>query len=265
MKTRLENLEDEICRRLGIEDPRYIEIEAKRRVVPEQLDDLRKHLLGLRGVKHQKTVLFFDQFLDTPRMDLFRRGASLRLRYKKDGAYVYLQYKGPGFKRRGLLYRSEFSTERLVHVIMEESHHDMVHFRDPSVLKILADHAVPAMGRAMRRGLGNATMSRITAGNILCIYQKEKFTVELGDAFLEPSLDRIFAFHIGPRGPHPLSTFCEYENEVKAPGGDLWAKLEKVDELLKFDTRLARRFDLRPEPLDKYHRCASFFQPNGRR
>ncbi len=252
-----------ICRRLGIDDWRFVEIESKRRVVPEELEELRKFLFKKKRVKLEKASFFFDQFLDTPKMDLLRLGASLRLRYKKEGSCVYLQYKGPGFRKDGLLYRSEFSTERLRNVLMEESHHDIVHFSDASVSRILALHAPPAMARAMRRHLGAPALARISAGPILCAYQKEKFLVEYGPVFLEPSLDRVFAFHIGRKGPHPLSTFCEYENEVKALGGSLEAKLERIEDLIEFDGALSREFDIPPEPLDKYHRCASFFLPGG--
>lgn len=252
---------DAICRRLAIDDWRYVEIESKRRVVPEDVEGMRRFLLKRKGVHAGKPAFFFDQFLDTPGMELFRLGASLRLRYKKDGARVYLQYKGPGFHKDGLLYRSEFSTERLRNVLMEESHHDIVHFADTSVRQILSLHAEPAMARAMRRHLGAAVISRISSGPIVCTYQKEKFLVEFGTVFLEPSLDRVFAFHIGRRGPHPLSTFCEYENEIKALGGNLEAKLERIEDLVKFDAALSREFGFHPEPLDKYHRCASFFLP----
>ena len=252
----------EILRRLAVDDARFVEIESKKRVLPEDAKALREHLLTRRSVRHQKTVLFFDQYLDTPEMDLFRLGASLRLRYKRNGSYVYLQYKGPGFLRDGVLYRSEFSTERLRHVLREESHHDIVHFADTSVREIFADHVAPEMARAMDAHLGAKVVRRITAGPILCFYQKDKFHVDLGAAFLEPSLDRIFAFHIGRRGPHPLSTFCEFENEIKAPGQDPVAKLGHIPQMLKFERRLAERFDLRPERLDKYHRCSSFFMPH---
>ena len=250
---------ESICRRLGIDDSKFVEIESKRRIVPEDLPDLRKFLLKKKDVKHEKSVLFFDQFLDTPDMALFKKGCSLRLRYKRNGGRVYLQYKGPGFKSRGLLFRSEFSTERLRHVLMEESHHDIVHFADTSVREILANHAEPAMSRALRGHFGQKTVGRITAGPILCAYQKEKFVVELGSVFLEPSLDRVFAFHIGRRGPHPLSTFCEYENEVKSASSNLEAKLKRIPELLRFDAMLSREFKMPPEPFDKYHRCSSFF------
>lgn len=261
----IDALIDGICRRLGIEDYRFVEIEGKKRVLPEDAKDIQKFLHKRKKVLHQKATFFFDQFLDTPRMELFHLGASLRLRYKRGGANVYLQYKGPGFRSKGLLYRSEFSTERLLHVLREESRHDIVHFSDTSVREILTDHAEPAMGRAMKRHLGAGVVARVTSSPILCIYQKEKFLVELGSAFLEPSLDRVYAFHISSKGVHPLSTFCEYENEIKAVGGSLESKLDHLDDLLEFDEEMADRFDLRPEPLDKYHRCASFFLPKSRR
>ena len=253
----------DICKRLRIEAPLYVEIESKRRVLPQDVPRLREYLMGRKGLRHEKTALFFDQFLDTPDMDVFGAGASLRLRYKRNGARVYLQYKGPGFKSRGLLIRSEFSSDRLRHVLMEESHHDIVHFSDTSVRELLASHVEPEMARAMRCHLGERTLGRITAAQLLCIYQKEKFVMRLGDdAYLEPSLDRVFAFHIGRKGPHPLSTFCEYENEIKSEDGGLAAKLDRIPRLLDFDAALSRKFKMPLEPLDKYHRCASFFKNN---
>ena len=54
-----------LCWRLGIGDPRYIEIEAKKRVLPEEAKPLKKHLLKLKKIKHLKQVSFFDQYLDT--------------------------------------------------------------------------------------------------------------------------------------------------------------------------------------------------------
>ena len=250
-----------ICRRLETADPRFVEIESKRRVLPEQAKALHKHLLKIKGVSHDKRVVFFDQFIDTPNRRLLKAGASLRLRYKGDGSNVYLQYKGPGFRRDGLLYRSEFSSERLDHIVREESHHDGVHFSDISVRKILAKNVHPEMAAALKRHLGAATVGQLTTAPILCSYQKDKFIVDLGSAFLEPSLDRIFAFHVNSRGLHSASTFWEYENEIKTEGEGLAAKLDQIDELLAFDRRLSRRFDLKPERLDKYHRCASYFLP----
>lgn len=255
----LEAQADDICRRLGIEEPEFVEIEAKRRVVPEDFDEIRGFLMKRKGVRHEKSAFFFDQFLDTPDMAIFHKGASMRLRYKRNGERVYLQYKGPGYRSKGVLYRSEFSTERLRDVILEESHHDIVHFSDTSVKRILEDHSTPAMWRALRRHLGQAVINRITAAPLVCVFQKEKFEVGGERVFLEPSLDRLFAFHVGKRAPHPLSTFCEFEVEVKAADNDLERKLKHLDELQEFTLALAKRFDLPPEPLDKYHRSASFF------
>jgi hypothetical protein len=249
-----------ICRRLETADPRFVEIEAKRKVVPEQAKDLRKHLMKLKGVEHDKRVVFFDQFLDTPDLKLLKLGASLRLRYKGDGSNVYLQYKGPGFLKDGLLYRSEFSSGRLDFVVKEESHHDVVQFTDVSLQRLLKERLPSEMRAALRRHLGERILSRLSSGPILCSYEKDKFIVDLGDAFLEPSLDRIFAFHVTGSGSlHAASTFWEYENEVKTEGEGLETKLEHIDELIKFDAKLAKKFDLRPERLDKYHRTASCF------
>lgn len=250
-----------ICRRLETTDPRFVEIEAKRKVVPEQAKDLRKHLLDMKGVEHDKRVTFFDQFLDTPDLKLLKLGASLRLRYKGDGSNVYLQYKGPGFRKDGLLYRSEFSSKKLDQVVREESHHDIVHFTDVSLRRILDTQVSPEMRAALKRHLGEGVLKRLQASPILCSYEKDKFVVDLGNAFLEPSLDRLFAFHITKRGIHSASVFWEYENEIKTDGEGLETKLEHVEELLDFDKKLGKKFDLRPERLDKYHRCASVFLP----
>lgn len=255
----LEAKADEICRRLAIDDPAFVEIEAKRRVVPEDFDEIRSFLTKRKGVRHDKSAFFFDQFLDTPDMAIFRRGASMRLRYKRNGERVYLQYKGPGYLSKGVLYRSEFSTERLRGVTLEESHHDIVHFSDTTVKRILEDHSTPAMWRALRGHLGEGVIRRITAAPLVCAFQKEKFEVGGERVFLEPSLDRLFAFHVGKRAPHPLSTFCEFEVEVKALDNDLERKLKHLDKLQEFTELLAKRFALPAEPLDKYHRCASFF------
>ncbi|MEK7384338.1 MAG: CYTH domain-containing protein [Elusimicrobiota bacterium] len=262
MGPRYDHLSRLLLRRLAIDDLRFVEIECKKRVLPEEAAELKEWLLERKGLKHQKSAYFFDQFLDTPSFELLEAGASLRLRYKKNGTAVYLQYKGPGFVRDGLLYRSEFSSERLDRLVREESHHDIVHFTDTSVAEILTRHAAEAMGAAMRRHLGAATVRRITRGPILALYHKEKFEVDLGSAFLEPSLDRVSAFHIAKKGLHSLSTFCEFENEIKAGGGSLESKFEHMDEMLKFNAAVEKRFDLRREPLDKYHRCASFFARN---
>lgn len=259
MGARFNRLSRLLLGRLDIDDPRFIEIECKKRVLPEEAAELKAWLLKRRGVRHKKSAYFFDQFLDTPSFDLLKAGASLRLRYKRGGSAVYLQYKGPGFTREGLLYRSEFSSERLDRLVREESHHDIVRFSDTSVAEILSRHAGPEMRDAMGRHLGTGVLRHLTSGPILALYHKEKFEADLGSAFLEPSLDRVSAFHIAKKGLHALSTFCEFENEIKAPGGCLEAKFEHLGAMLKFNAAIERRFDLRREPLDKYHRCASLF------
>jgi inorganic triphosphatase YgiF len=248
-----------LFRRLDIDDLRNVEIESKMRVDPDEATDVREWLLDYKGIKHRKSVSFFDQYLDTSSYEVLKAGASLRLRYKKNGTAVYLQYKGPGFFRDGLLYRSEFASGELEKLVREESHHDIVRFSEAGLADLLRRHASPDMAEAMRRHLGAGVVRRINCGPILALYQKEKFEVDLGSAFLEPSLDRISAFHIAKRGLHSLSTFCEFENEIKAGDGSLEAKLEHMDELLEFNEEIQDEFDLRPERLDKYRRCASFF------
>ncbi|MFN0117341.1 MAG: CYTH domain-containing protein [Elusimicrobiota bacterium] len=256
-------LQASICRRLKIKDFRFVEIEAKKRILPSQAKEIKDFLLSKKKVKHVKTNFFFDQFLDTPKMDLFRLGASLRLRYKRNASYVVLQYKGPGFMADGLLYRSEFSSDKLKKVILEESHHDIVHFSKKTVQRILASDVDLPMLNAMKAHLGTTVLSQISTGPLLCFYQKDKFSVELGNAFLEPSIDRIFAFHINnKRGMHPLSVFWEYENEIKAAGRSLGAKLKHIPDLLDFDAKLCEKFDLKIEKLDKYHRTTSIFLPH---
>jgi hypothetical protein len=248
-----------LCWELGIGDPRFIEIESKWRVEPDAVKRLRKHLDSMKGVRHEKRATFFDQYLDTPELDLLRLGASLRLRYRKNGSQVYLQYKGPGFRRQGLLFRSEFASRRLDQLVREESHHDVVRFTETSVREILHGQSDPAMAEAMRRHLGNALIDRIDTGHLICQYTKDKYSVELDGGFLEPSLDRVSVFHVNRRGPHTLSNFWEYENEAKADGGELALKLALLPDLKAFDAALAKRFDLKPEKLDKYRRCASCF------
>lgn len=254
-------LSELICHRLKIQDFSFVEIESKKRIRPSQVKNLRKHLMNLKKVDHVKTAFFFDQYLDTPQMDLLKKGASLRIRYKRYGSQVYVQYKGPGFLDQGLLYRSEFSSPRIRHVFLEESHHDIIHFTQASVRRILSRQVGANMKLAMREQLGSKIIDRISISPILAVYQKDKFIVDLGSAFLEPSVDRIFAFQIAGPGLHPLSTFCEYENEIKTENLSPSAKLNHIDDLLEFDRKLAQKFYLKPERLDKYHRCASIFLP----
>ncbi len=255
----MKTTEASLCWELGIGDPRYIEIESKWRVEAEGVKGLKAGIEELKGVRHEKRVTFFDQYLDTADLDLLRLGASLRLRYRKNGTQVYLQYKGPGFRRDGLLYRSEFASRRLDHVVREESHHDIVRFSEASVREIVHNHADAAMAEAMRRHLGNETIDRIDTGTLICQYEKNKYWVEYEGGALEPSIDRVSVFHISRRGPHAMSNFWEYENEAKAENSELERKLALLPALKEFDADLARRFALKPERLDKYRRCASCF------
>ncbi len=248
-----------ICRKLKIEDDRCVEIESKWRILPKSIEDLKDYLRDKAGGRLKKSSIFFDQFLDTPNLDILKAGASMRLRYKGNGSKVYLQYKGPGFHRGGILFRSEFSSPPLRQVHREESHHDIVQFTAVTVQEILRTQLDPAMAGALQRHLGGRILRRISNGPILCTYHKVKFAVDLGEALLEPSLDQVFAFQVVPGGLHALSTFCEYENEIKSEGGRLDAKLRHIPELVSFDKKLARRFNLPPERMDKYHRCASCF------
>ncbi len=255
-----ESLREELYSALKIDDLRYVEIESKKRILPGQVKRLKKFISESKQTRHIKTTYFFDQFLDTPKMDLFRLGASLRLRFKKGGSKVYLQYKGPGFMENDLLFRSEFSSEALPRISLEESHHDAIHFAKTSVPHILKRYAGKAMVRAMNLHLGESLIGKISSAPIISLYQKDKYSVELGGgAYLEPSIDRVSAFHITKMGPYPLSTFYEYENEIKAVNSSLFSKLEYLDELIKFDRKVVRSFRLKTENLDKYHRCTSIF------
>ncbi len=257
----MDTIEALICRRLKIDDYHFVEIEAKKRILPEQRKDVFKSLKKRKKTKHVKSAFFFDQFLDTPKMDLLKKGASMRLRYKKNGSVVYLQYKGPGFIEEDLLYRSEFSSRKLTGIVLEESHHDIIRFTKTSLQNIISQLSRP-MVKALKTHLGADVVSNISVGPIVCAYQKEKFAVDLGKkAFLEPSLDQIFAFHISKTGLHPLSTFCEYENEIKTEDQSLVQKIAHIPELLRFDEDVADEFKLKTEHLDKYHRSCSIFLP----
>ncbi len=254
-------MREAICHRLNIDNFTFVEIESKKRILPHQVKEFKKYLHKRKKVKHLKTTVSLDQFLDTPRMDLFKKGASLRLRYKRNGSDVYLQYKGPGFLEQGLLYRSEFSSQRLRHVLLDESHHDAIHFSHASIGPLLLRRVPAPMRQAMKRHLGAEILESITAAPVICSYQKEKFIVDFGPAFLEPSIDRVFAFHINGSGPHAVSTFWEYENEIKTHAKASLAKIELLPELLRFEEKLSEEFDLKAERLDKYHRCASLSFP----
>lgn len=260
----IQNFSQSICHRLKLKNFDYVEMEIKRRVVPEEFDQVESYLFNMKGVQHQKNAFFFDQFLDTPDMAICRKGASLRIRYKRNGSHVYLQYKGPGFHSQNILYRSEFSTGKLKGALLEESHHDIVQFNEKILRQILIEQVPAEMALAMKEHLGSNILRKITRGTFLCIYRKQKFTVDLGSCFLEPSLDRVFAFHIAGKTMHPLSSFCEYENEIKSEKKSLESKIKRIPDLLNFDKKIAKRFNMPVEKLDKYHRCSSFFLPKNK-
>ena len=69
-----------ICQRLKIDNFHDVEIEAKKRIRPTQVKALKKYLMKKKKVQHVKSAFFFDQFLDTPTMELARLSMSLRLR-----------------------------------------------------------------------------------------------------------------------------------------------------------------------------------------
>ncbi len=253
-------LQNQLRARLGVTDLEFIEIESKMRVLPSQAKDLKKYLHSKKRMEHVKSAFSLDQFLDTPQMDLLRRGVSLRLRYRRNGSEVYLQYKGPGFKENGLLYRSEFTSQKLRGILLEESHHDIIQFSKTPIRRILTRDIKGPMSQALHQHVGSDIINRISIGPIVCAYQKEKFKMKLGKAYLEPSLDRVFAFHINAGALHSLSTFWEFENEVKVEGEGHQKKLAYIPDLLAFNEKIFARFNLKNEPLDKYHRCMSIFQ-----
>ena len=216
-----------------------MEIESKMRVLPAQAKGLKKYLFAKKKVEHVKSAFSLDQFLDTPQMDLLRLGVSLRLRYRRNGSEVYLQYKGPGFKENGLLYRSELTSSKLRGILLEESHNDIIHFSKTPIRRILNRDVKGQMAYTMHRHLSSGIINRISIGPIVCAYQKEKFKMKIGKAYLEPSLDRVFAFHINAGALHSLSTFWEFENEVKVEGNRHEKKLEHVPELLDFNKKIS--------------------------
>src|SRR4051812_32225982 len=184
-------LQNQLRTRLGVPDLKYVEIESKMRVLPGQAKLLMEFLRHKKRMDHVKSAFSLDQFLDTPQMDLLRRGVSLRLRYRRNGSEVYLQYKGPGFKEHGLLYRSEFTSPKLRGILLEESHHDIIQFSKTPIRRILSRDIRGPMSTAMHQHLGSDVINRISIGPIVCAYQKEKFKMKIGKAYLEPSLDRV--------------------------------------------------------------------------
>lgn len=246
---------EDVRRILNVEGSAHVEVESKWKLDADQAKPLRKQLRERVDLERVKNTVFFDQYLDTERLDLLRAGASLRLRYRKNGTHVYLQYKGPGLRQEGLHIRSEHRSRRLDALVSEESACDVMRFTTPSVRDILRDKAPDEMVEALRRDLGTAVVAGIDRATLLCQYQKDVFRVELDGARLSPSVDRLCVFRVEGRGPLALSTFWEYENQADAD--DLEGLLTAVPALKAFDDTLAKAFGLRPEPLDKYRRCAS--------
>jgi hypothetical protein len=248
----------ELCRVLSVEDHRLVEIESKWRLSAPVAKSLRGFLKELDGVEHVKRSTFFDQYLDTPDLRLLRADASLRLRYRKSGGQAYLQYKGPGVRRGAVHYRSEYRSDRLDHLV-HQGQSELLAFERLPVLELLETHAEPEMLAAMRRDLGEPAVRSIARGTVLCQYQKDVYRVELGSASLAPSVDRLCVFRLDGAGPFAMSTFWEYENQAAATG--LADKLAAVPAMDEFDAQLAADFDLTPEPLDKYRRCAGGLLP----
>jgi|CXWL01.1.fsa_nt_gi hypothetical protein len=245
----------ELCRLLSVVDHRCVEVESKWRLPADAAKPLMRRLFELKGVEHEKSTTFLDQYLDTSDLRLLRGGASLRLRYRKSGAQVYLQYKGPGMRSDALHFRPEYRSENLDGLALEDTGDNLLRFEQPSVADILRTKAPAEMIEAMRRDLGHASVYSIDFASILCQYSKDVFRVELENVWLSPSIDRLCVFRLDRRGPLAMSTFGEYENEVRA--GSLDAKLAALPALRAFDAALAAEFGLTPEPLDKYGRCAS--------
>lgn len=248
-----------ICHKLRVSDPARIEIEAKKKLSPGTAQELKKYLSKKKGVKHIKSAVFMDQFIDTPELDIFHAGASLRIRYKGDGSNVYLQYKGHGFSHKGLLFRSEFSSGKIKSLVKEESHHDIIHFPESKFRDIMAKAIPKDMREIISKHFSSSVIARIKRAPVISLYRKEKYLVRLGKCALEPSLDHISAFHINRDSFHSVSNFWEYENEVKSEDNDLASKMSKVAALLEFDEALSRKFQLHPEAMDKYHRILSCF------
>lgn len=251
-----------ICHKLRVSDPAKIEIEAKKKLSPGTAQALKKYFSKKKGIKHIKSAVFMDQFIDTPELDIFHSGASLRIRYKGDGNNVYIQYKGHGFSHKGLLFRSEFSSGKIKSLVKEESHHDIIHFPESKFRDIMTKFIPKDMRDVIAKHFSSSVIGRIRIAPVISLYRKEKYLVQLGKCALEPSLDHISAFHINRDSFHSVSNFWEYENEVKSRDNDLASKMSKVDDLLQFDSELAKKFRLQPEAMDKYHRILSCFVKN---
>jgi hypothetical protein len=248
----------DICRKLDIDNERFVEIETKQQLKLRHYKAVRQ-LVEKLGAKHKRSASFFDQYLDTPGLMICKKGASLRIRYKQHGTKVYIQYKGPGFIKDGILFRSEFNSGRIDDVVLEESSSHIVHFNEKTIRAILLNHIPDEMAAVMRRHVGEKILSHISVGHLICAYSKDKFALKRKNVLLEPSLDTVYSFYVARQRIHPMSIFCEYENEIKAVDNALGDKLKSLNELLDFNRKITSRFPLPQENKDKYHRCMSYF------
>jgi len=248
-----------VCHKLRVHNSSRIEIEAKKKISPETAKGIKAYFARKKGIKHIKSAVFMDQFIDTPGFDIFHSGASMRIRYKGDGSNVYVQYKGHGFSHKGLLFRSEFSSGRVKNLVKEESLHDIIHFTEAKFRDVMERSLPKDMKTALLEHFPSSIIKRISVAPVICLYHKEKYLVQMGKGALEPSLDHISAFHIKTGSFHSVSNFWEYENELKSKENDLGAKLDRIDSLLEFDGKLGKKFPMHPEPMDKYHRVLSCF------
>jgi len=120
------------------------------------------------------------------------------------------------------------------------------------------------MKKAMRLHLGASVLSISPWPIVLPLFRKQ---VRRGSrsAFLEPSLDRVSPFTISKSGLHPLSTFCEYENESSHTPVFI-RKIEHIPISLILIGGFPKEFTLKPEKLDKIPSLAHrFCSRSGRR
>ncbi len=249
-----------ILDKLRVSDPKKVEIELKRRIKEDEYLKITKYFQKNSKVKQIKTNVFIDQFLDTGDFRIFHSGASLRLRYKGNGKNVYLQYKGGGFVLNNVLFRSEFSSRKISHLVKEEGHRDIIQFNEKSFMWILNNAVEEDMRKAMYDHLGSRVIRNIKTGPVICFYKKIKYEYNIDDdIYLEPSLDFLSAFHIKSNSFHPMSSLYEYENEIKSRKNDLILKLKSISQLLDFEGVINKMVRPDYECNDKYHRIMSYF------
>ncbi|MEI7482615.1 MAG: CYTH domain-containing protein, partial [Elusimicrobiota bacterium] len=180
-----------VCHKLRVHNSSRIEIEAKKKISPETANGIKAYFARKKGIKHIKSAVFMDQFIDTPGFDIFHSGASMRIRYKGDGSNVYVQYKGHGFSHKGLLFRSEFSSGKVKNLVKEESLHDIIHFTEAKFRDVMERSLPKDMKTALLEHFPSSIIKRISVAPVICLYHKEKYLVQMGKGALEPSLDHI--------------------------------------------------------------------------